>query len=727
MWSKRITQRDAWVEIDLLESVRLSCINYVNEKLQQIFIELTLKAEQEEYVKEGIKWTEIEYFNNKIVCELIEEKRPPGIMSLLDDTCAQNHGTSEGVDTQLLSTLSKSVAHHPHFATGADSFVIRHYAGNVTYSIDGFCDRNRDVLYSDLIQLMQQSNNQFARNLFPDQIQQGKRPTTVSIKIRTQANELVSSLMKCTPHYVRCIKPNETKKAGDWEEERVHHQVVYLGLKENIRVRRAGYAYRRPFEKFLWRYAILTEQTWPTYRGDPKQGCEIICRSVKLDPDQFQMGRSKVFIKNPESLFLLEEVRERKYDGFARKIQKAWRRHNARRHHVKMKEQASDLLYGKKERRRFSLNRNFVGDYIGIEHHPALQVLVGKRERIDFATTCNKYDRRFKISKLDMIITAKHLNLIGREKVAKGPQKGQLVEVLKRQIPLDRIQSIGLSPYQDDFVILYVREDYTSLLETPFKTEFLTTLSKKYKEKTNGGTLALEFKTAHTITLKKTRFGGGHRIVNFSCNPNGSAKALLTHNGKTLTVMVGPGEPNTTRPRTTRPEGGYQRQTQGRRSTKKAPSRPAQPQMGMAAGYQNNPPSSLGVNEYEVEPRRSGYSTAPAAPAHGGHKNANGSGVTGPSIGGIATPLAGLNIGQQQLQPTNAVRPAPRPNKPRPPVKPKLLPTVTALYAYDAQDTDELSFEIGQEIELVQKHDSGWWQGKVGTQVGLFPSNYVKE
>ncbi len=68
-----------------------------------------------------------------------------------------------------------------------------------------------------------------------------------------QANELVTSLMACTPHYIRCIKPNETKKPRDWEQDRVKHQVEYLGLKENIRVRRAGFAYRRPFQKFLQR------------------------------------------------------------------------------------------------------------------------------------------------------------------------------------------------------------------------------------------------------------------------------------------------------------------------------------------------------------------------------------------------------------------------------------------------------------------------------------------
>lgn len=55
----------------------------------------------------------------------------------------------------------------------------------------------------------------------------------------------------------RCIKPNETKRSRDWEEMRVKHQVEYLGLKENIRVRRAGFAYRRPFNKFLHRSALL--------------------------------------------------------------------------------------------------------------------------------------------------------------------------------------------------------------------------------------------------------------------------------------------------------------------------------------------------------------------------------------------------------------------------------------------------------------------------------------
>ncbi|CAI5438217.1 unnamed protein product [Caenorhabditis angaria] len=693
------------------------CINFVNEKLQQIFIELTLKAEQEEYVREGIKWTEIEYFDNKIVCDLIETKRPPGIMSLLDDTCAQNHGQREGVDRQLLTTLSKSFNSHPHYAPGSDSFLIRHYAGDVTYNVDGFCDRNRDVLYPDLILLMQQSENPFIRALFPENVASsaGKRPTTFSTKIRSQATTLVESLMKCTPHYVRCIKPNETKRPNDWDESRVKHQVEYLGLKENIRVRRAGYAFRRAFDKFANRYAIISEKTWPNYNGDPQRACEIICDTVHIDKTQYQMGRSKIFIKNPESLFLLEETRERKYDSFARVIQKAWRQFSARKQHIKQKEQAADLMFGKKERRRFSLNRNFVGDYIGLEHHPALQSLVGKRQRVLFAASASKYDRTFKVSKLDVLLTANHLTFIGREKVKKGTDKGKIVEIIKRQIDLQNIKAIGLSPYQDDFVVVYINEDYTSLIEFPFKTEFCTALTKAYKEKTNGGHLNLDFRTTHTITLKKTRFGGGTRTVQFDCDGSSIAQKTLKSASKTLNVTIGKGLPNTTRPSTERPQGGYTpRRDQLRTSTRKTnktqqhhnqhqniqPPRPVPPHSATTTNNYSSSNNNYNQNQNNHQEQQ----RIPVMP-------------------NVINQLNQMNLANVN---NNSAPPARGP-KPPPPAKPKLHPVVIAMYPYEAQDTDELTFDAGDEIELMNKDASGWWQGKIGAKIGLFPGNYVKE
>lgn len=376
------------------------------------------------------------------------------------------------------------IGNHEHFNSWNQGFIIHHYAGKVSYDMDGFCERNRDVLFMDLIELMQSSEQPFIKSLFPENLQADKkgRPTTAGSKIKKQANDLVSTLMKCTPHYIRCIKPNETKKPKDWEESRVKHQVEYLGLKENIRVRRAGYAYRRVFQKFLQRYAILTKATWPSWKGDEKQGVLHLLQSVNMDSDQFQLGKSKVFIKAPESLFLLEEMRERKYDGYARVIQKSWRKFVARKKYVQMREEASNLLLNKKERRRNSINRNFIGDYIGMEEHPELQQFVGKREKIDFADTVTKYDRRFKSVKRDLLLTPKCLYLIGREKVKQGPDKGLVKEVLKRRIEMERILSVSLSTMQDDLFILHEQE-YDSLLESVFKTEFLSLLAKRYEEK----------------------------------------------------------------------------------------------------------------------------------------------------------------------------------------------------------------------------------------------------
>ncbi|XP_037532423.1 unconventional myosin-Ie [Nematolebias whitei] len=512
------------------------CINFVNEKLQQIFIELTLKAEQEEYVQEGIKWTPIEYFNNKVVCDLIESKL--------------RKQTGEGADQTLLQKLQGQIGTHEHFSSWNRGFIVHHYAGKVSYDVGGFCERNRDVLFTDIIELMQSSEFPFIRALFPENLEAEKRgrPTTASNKIKKQANSLVQTLMKCTPHYIRCIKPNETKKSRDWEENRVRHQVEYLGLRENIRVRRAGYAYRRVFNKFLHRYAILTKETWPQWRGEERQGVLHLLRSVNMDQDQFQLGKNKIFIKAPESLFLLEEMRERKFNGYARVIQKAWRKHIAVRKYVKMREEASDVLLNKKERRRNSINRNFVGDYIGTDNHPELRQFVGRRERIDFADVVLKFDRRFRTVKRDLILTPNFLYMIGREKVKQGPDKGQIQEVLKRKIEVSKVQSVSLSTLQDDLFIIHEAE-YDSVLESVFKTEFLSLLVKRFQERTDRK-LPLKFNNLLEFKVKKGGWGpfssSGSRQIQFQVGQGD--EAVLKASGKVLQVFIGPGLPKNSRP-----------------------------------------------------------------------------------------------------------------------------------------------------------------------------------
>lgn len=690
------------------------CINFVNEKLQQIFIELTLKAEQEEYVQEGIKWTPIEYFNNKIVCDLIENKlNPPGIMSVLDDVCATMHAKGEGADGTLLQKLQAAVGTHEHFNSWNSGFVIHHYAGKVSYDINGFCERNRDVLFPDLIELMQSSDYGFIRSLFPENLNTDKkgRPTTASSKIKKQANDLVNTLMKCTPHYIRCIKPNETKRPKDWEESRVKHQVEYLGLRENIRVRRAGFAYRRVFNKFLMRYAILTAETWPCWRGPEQQGVLHLLRSVNMDNDQYQMGRTKVFVKNPESLFLLEEMRERKFDTFARIIQKSWRRFIARKKYEQMREEASDILYNSKERRRNSINRNFVGDYLGLEQKPELRQFLAKRERVDFADSVNKFDRRFKSIKRDLILTPKGIYLIGREKVKKGPEKGEIKEVLKRKLEFGSISSVSLSTRQDDFFILHEAQ-YDSLLESNFKTEFLSLLSKRYEDVTKRK-LTISFADRMEFRVKKVGWGGGgSRVVVFQRGQGDLAQ--LKPGGKTLTITIGDGLPKSSKPtRKSAPQSrgggrnnvtnrGYQN---GAAKFSRAPQH-QQSEITYSSPHKQARPPSTG-------PPKLGSQRVPRAPVHNQHNQGN--------MDFLNVPEQGMSGQQRKRSISRRPPPAPKPQ-----ARPK-GPRCRALYQYMGQDTDEISFDVNEEFDLIKEDPSGWWTGRIRGREGLFPGNYVEK
>ncbi|XP_015258865.1 PREDICTED: unconventional myosin-Ie-like [Cyprinodon variegatus] len=691
------------------------CINFVNEKLQQIFIELTLKAEQEEYVQEGIKWTPIEYFNNKVVCDLIESKlNPPGIMSILDDVCATMHAKGEGADQTLLQKLQGQIGSHEHFSSWNKGFIVHHYAGKVSYDVGGFCERNRDVLFNDIIELMQSSEFPFIKALFPENLEAEKRgrPSTASSKIKKQANSLVQTLMKCTPHYIRCIKPNETKRPRDWEENRVRHQVEYLGLRENIRVRRAGYAYRRVFNKFLHRYAILTKETWPEWRGEQRQGVLHLLHSVHMDQDQFQLGKAKVFIKAPESLFLLEEMRERKYNGYARVIQKAWRKHIAVRKYVKMREEASDVLLNKKERRRNSINRNFVGDYIGTDNHPEIRQFVGRRERIDFADVVVKFDRRFKTVKRDLILTPKFLYLIGREKVKQGPDKGQIQEVLKRKIELNRIQSVSLSTLQDDLFIIH-EDEYDSVLQSVFKTEFLSLLVKRYQEKTDKK-LSLKFNNLLEFKVKKGRHifsSSGSRQIQFQVGQGD--EAVLKPSGKVLQVSIGPGLPKNSRP--TRKDKRKSRYV-GNQSTPANQNTSVSHSRGGGAP-RGNPPISRGSTL-----RTQSSMEQPTLPRLHNQNRPGNQLPQNQDMGFMNVPDQGAAGLHRRL--SKEVKPVPGAGRPKP--KPR-SPQCKALYAYDAQDTDELSFNTDDVIEILTEDPSGWWFGRLRGKEGMFPGNYVEK
>ncbi|XP_029018061.1 unconventional myosin-Ih [Betta splendens] len=354
-------------EVFYVNSFEQFCINYCNEKLQQLFIQLTLKAEQDEYEAEDIEWEPVQFFNNKIICDLIEEKHR-GIISILDEECLR---PGEATDLTFLERLEDKMGTHPHFVTHklADKmtrrtlergdFRLLHYAGEVTYCVVGFLDKNNDLLYRNIKDLMCKSKNAIVRECFskmePDS---RRRPETVVTQFKSSLLKLTEILMAKEAWYIRCLKSNESKQPGHFDEALIRHQVKYLGLMEHLRVRRAGFAYRRKYEIFLKRYKPLCPATWPHWRGAPAEGVEVLVQHLGYLPNEYKMGRTKIFIRHPRTLYATEDAYERCKHELATRLQAKYKGYRAKGEFRKQKEAATKIetcwrgVQARKERER---------------------------------------------------------------------------------------------------------------------------------------------------------------------------------------------------------------------------------------------------------------------------------------------------------------------------------------------------------------------------------------
>ncbi|KAL7693220.1 putative FYVE zinc finger, myosin head, motor domain, class I myosin tail domain-containing protein [Plasmopara halstedii] len=472
------------------------CINYVNEKLQQIFIELTLKSEQEEYAREGIEWAPIPFFNNKVVCDLIEARRPtPGIFLILDDTVKTMHSRQgESVDANFLEKVASLHGSHPHFSKRGKTFEIKHYAGNVHYSIDGFGDANKDFLSKDIALIISETSNKLVRYIFPEEIDltDKRMPNTAGHKIRTQCEALVTALMDCTPHYVRCIKSNDQKQPNKMDDRRVIHQIKYLGLLENVKVRRAGYAYRGDYGRFVDRFRLLSKETYPEFRGSDKKGTQAVLRAAAKSLPQLeteiQLGKTMVFIQTPETFFELEKLRENKLGSFVMRIQKAWKRYFGRRHLLLLNHDITKLYTSSnKQRQRVSIYRPFNGDYLrdGAIREAVMKIIqhYGDSKKIIFMDEIKKVvpvtgilpdGSPIMVEGRILIVTDQYLYLMEKrlwQPVVDLKSTWQTPLVyLRRRLRLTAIEEITMSTLADPYLILGVHQE--PLLVEPNKSNW---------------------------------------------------------------------------------------------------------------------------------------------------------------------------------------------------------------------------------------------------------------
>lgn len=351
-------------------------INYCNEKLQQVFIELTLKEEQEEYKREGIPWTKVEYFDNGIICDLIEHSQR-GILAMLDEECLRPGVVS---DSTFLAKLNQLFSKHSHYESkvtqnaqrqydrtmGLSCFRICHYAGKVTYNVTSFIDKNNDLLFRDLSQTMWKAQHPLLHSLFPEGNPKEaslKRPPTAGTQFKNSVAILMKNLYSKNPNYIRCVKPNDQQQQGRFTSELVMVQARYLGLLENVRVRRAGYAFRQAYRPFLERYRLLSRSTWPRWNGEDREGVEKVLGSLILSSEELAYGRTKIFIRSPKTLFYLEEQRRLRLQQLATLIQKVYRGWRCRTHYQQMRKSQiliSAWFRGNKQKKHYGKIRSSV-------------------------------------------------------------------------------------------------------------------------------------------------------------------------------------------------------------------------------------------------------------------------------------------------------------------------------------------------------------------------------
>lgn len=339
------------------------CINYANEKLQQEFNQHVFKLEQEEYLREKIDWTFIDFSDNQPCIDLIEGKM--GILTLLDEESRLPMGSDEQFVTKLHHNFAadkNAFYKKPRF--GKSAFTVCHYAVDVTYESEGFIEKNRDTVPDEHMAVLRASTNKFLVAVLDAAASVREKDvasaTTSSVKpaagrkigvavnrkptlggiFRSSLIELMNTINNTDVHYIRCIKPNEAKEAWKFEGPMVLSQLRACGVLETVRISCAGYPTRWTYEEFALRYYMLVPSK--QWTAEIRQMASAILatalgQSTGEKQDKYQLGLTKIFFR-AGMLAFLENLRTNRLNNCAIMIQKNLKAKYYRRRYLEARE-----------------------------------------------------------------------------------------------------------------------------------------------------------------------------------------------------------------------------------------------------------------------------------------------------------------------------------------------------------------------------------------------------
>ncbi|MED6168755.1 hypothetical protein PIB30_014444 [Stylosanthes scabra] len=352
------------------------CINYANERLQQHFNRHLFKLEQE---VNGVDWTKVEFEDNQVCLDLFE-KKPLGLLSLLDEESNFPRAT----DLTLATKLKQHLSSNPCFkGESGKAFSVRHYAGEVTYDTNGFLEKNRDPLPSGSIQLLSSCSCELLQSFSHvlDQSQQTNsthlgamesKRQSVGTKFKGQLFRLMHQMESTTPHFIRCIKPNSKQVPGIYDEDLVLQQLKCCGVLEVVRISRAGYPTRMTHQEFAKRYGLLLSEANTSY--DPLSISVAVLQNSNIPPEMYQVGYTKLYLRSGQ-VGVLEDRRKHILQGIL-SVQRSFRRHQARSTFRELRNGATVLqsfIRGENARRKYGVMMES-SITISSEHDQAMEI-----------------------------------------------------------------------------------------------------------------------------------------------------------------------------------------------------------------------------------------------------------------------------------------------------------------------------------------------------------------
>merc|ERR1719481_1784676 len=349
------------------------CINYVNEKLQQFFNQHMFTLEQEEYVKEGLDWANVDFGMDLQKCIDMFEK-PMAFLAIFEEESlfpkATDKTFAEKLMTNMLGKWSQFAKPNPRPDPDAH-FAVMHYAATVSYNLTGWLEKNKDPLNDTIVEMIKNGANALMIQCFADHPGQpletpkddgGKKKKgggkTVSSYFKGQLDDLMTTLYKTEPHFIRCVVPNTHKQPGGVESGLIMHQYQCNGVLAGIAICRKGFPNKMPYPEFKGRYNILAAKLVAKAKND-KSAAGAVLDTIKLEKEKFRLGHTKVFFR-AGILGYMEEVREEKIGSVLALLQAQARGKASRITFKKMQDQKLALYCLQRTIRNFRIGKTWL-------------------------------------------------------------------------------------------------------------------------------------------------------------------------------------------------------------------------------------------------------------------------------------------------------------------------------------------------------------------------------